>query len=172
MRDWVMSATRRILKNCIRQNWKRRSGITPALRNVGNRDLMILTRNNDLPTPLVFLRETSERGTERASINFAIDIRFVDTLALNYRLKLISLLKQAHHSFVPSFLSSMKRQDSVNNIKRGNLMVDDVHLYFILNQPEMLHVLFNESWFSVEMKVIFFHEIYLKFNNYFSLENW
>ncbi|CAK9812198.1 hypothetical protein ANTQUA_LOCUS7152 [Anthophora quadrimaculata] len=56
-------------------NWKRRSGITPALRNVGNRDLMILTRNNDLPTPLVSLwrmRERAHRLTLQLTLGFSI----------------------------------------------------------------------------------------------------
>ena len=70
---------------------------------------MILTRNNDLPVPLVFLRQMRERTL----INFAIDIRFLDNMALNYCLRLISPLQQARHG-VDFIFPSSKRKDYEN----------------------------------------------------------
>ncbi|XP_076161457.1 uncharacterized protein LOC143143728 [Ptiloglossa arizonensis] len=95
---------------------------------------MILTRNNDLPTPLVSLW----RMRERVSINFAIDIRFPDNVALNYRPRLISLLEQMHHGLTFFKYHEMKKSWEMYVLERV------AHFfYLVINKQDVSYVSFN-----------------------------
>lgn len=66
---------------------------------------------------------------ERTSINFAIDIRFLDNVALNYRLRLISSLEQVRRDVDSLFRT---RSDRIAETSRDDIMTSNVSFFSLI----------------------------------------